>query len=65
MMHKISNCFLWLFVGLGVESISTWAKMKWMFLMMYQDYCRAKDLWEEIFRITQWEKVSLEYHGSI
>jgi len=36
--------------------------MKEMLLSKYQDYCRTRDLREEIFRMTQKEDGSLEYY---
>jgi len=48
------------FMVLGPASISTWNAMKEMFLSKYQDYCRTKDLRENIFRMTQKEEESLE-----
>jgi len=48
------------FMGLGSASISTWNDMKETFLSKYQDYCRTRDLRQEIFRMTQKEDQSLE-----
>ena len=36
--------------------------MKETFLSKYQDYCRTKDLKEEIFSVTQKEEESLEFY---
>jgi len=47
-------------MGLGPASISTWNGMKETFLSKYEDYCRTRDLREEIFRMTQKEEESLE-----
>lgn len=44
------------FTGLGPTYISTWNDMKKMLLSKYQDYCRTKDLREEIFRMMQKEE---------
>lgn len=48
------------FMGLGSSTIRTWNRMKETFISKYQDYCRTKDLREEIFRITQKEDEILE-----
>jgi len=48
------------FMGLGSDSIRTWSDMKEFFLSKYQDYCRTRDLREEVFRMTQKEDESLE-----
>lgn len=48
------------FMGLGSASIQTWGDMKETFLSKYQDYCRTRDLREEIFRMTQKEDESLD-----
>jgi hypothetical protein len=42
-------------MGLGVQSICIWDGMKQDFLKIYQDYCNAKDLGEEIFKMIQKE----------
>jgi hypothetical protein len=47
-------------MGLGGQSINTWDVMKQAFLKKYQDYCKARDLHEEIFKINQKEDESLE-----
>ena len=43
------------FMGLGSNSIATWGEMKKVFLRKYQDYCKIKDLREQIFGMTQKE----------
>lgn len=48
------------FMGLSPTSISMWNAMKETFLSNYQDYCRTRDIGEEIFRMTQKEKEILE-----
>jgi len=48
------------FMGLGSTSIRTWSDTKETFLSKYQDYCRTRDLGEEVFRMTQKEDESLE-----
>jgi len=47
-------------MGLGSATLRTWSDMKEAFLSKYQDYCRTKDLREEIFRTTQKEEEILE-----
>lgn len=47
-------------MGLGSDSIRTWNDMKETFLSKYQDYCRTRDLREEVFRMTQNDDESLE-----
>ena len=48
------------FMGLGSASIRTWSDMKETFLSKYQDYCRTRDLREEVFKMTQKEDESME-----
>jgi hypothetical protein len=48
------------FMGLGGNSIKTWDEMKQRFLQKYQDYCKVRDIREEIFRMTQKEEETLE-----
>jgi len=48
------------FMGLGSTSIRTWSNVKETFLSKYQDYCRMRDLREQVFRMTQKEDESLE-----
>lgn len=48
------------FMGLGFASTRTWNDMKETFLSKYQDYCRTKDLKEEVFKMSQKEDESLE-----
>ena len=48
------------FMGLGGNSIRTWDEMKQRFLKKYQDYCKVRDIREEIFRMTQKEEETLE-----
>jgi hypothetical protein len=47
-------------MGLGGNSINTWEEITQTFLKKYQDYCKAKDVREEIFKMTQEDDVSLE-----
>ena len=39
------------FMGLGESSISTWEFMKTTLLWKYQEYCKPKDSWSDIFKI--------------
>lgn len=48
------------FMGLGSPYIRTWSDMKETFLSKYQDYCRIRDLREEVFRMTWKEDESME-----
>jgi len=48
------------FMGLGSNSIATWDEMKKVFLKKYQDYCKTRDLREEIFGMIQNQRESLE-----
>ena len=45
---------------MGSNSIATWDVMKKVLLKKYQDYCKTRDLREEIFGMTQKEGESLE-----
>jgi hypothetical protein len=40
------------FMGLGGGTIDSWDEMKQAFLTKYQDYCRTRDLKDEIFKMT-------------
>ena len=40
------------FMGLGGGTINSWDEMKQAFLRKYQDYCRTRDLKDEIFKMT-------------
>lgn len=48
------------FMGLASNSIRIWDEMKKVFLKKYQDYCKTRDLKEEIFGMTQKEWDCLE-----
>jgi hypothetical protein len=48
------------FMGLGGGTINSWDEMKQAFLTKYQDYCRTRDLKDEIFQMTAKENESLE-----
>ena len=41
------------FMGLGGFTIKTWDDMKTSFLKKYQEYCKPKDSWHDIFKIQQ------------
>jgi hypothetical protein len=47
-------------MGLGGGTINSWDEMKQAFLTKYQDYCRTRDLKDEIFQMTAKENESLE-----
>jgi hypothetical protein len=53
------EAFCW-FMGLGGGTINSWDEMKQSFLTKYQDYCRTRDLKDEIFQMTGKEKKTLE-----
>jgi hypothetical protein len=40
-------------MGLGGKSIRTWEEMRNNFLKKYQDYCKVRDIREEIFKMAQ------------
>jgi hypothetical protein len=40
------------FVGLGGDTIRTWEQMCGTFLKKYKDYFKARELREEIFKMT-------------
>jgi hypothetical protein len=48
------------FMSLGEHTILSWDGMKETFLQKYQDYCRPKDDRNDIFKMRQSEKESLE-----
>jgi hypothetical protein len=47
-------------MGLGGGTINSWDEMKQAFLKKYQDYCRTRDLKDEIFQMTSKENEMLE-----
>jgi hypothetical protein len=47
-------------MGLGGGTINSWDVMKQAFLMKHQDYCRTRDLKDEIFQINPKENETLE-----
>ena len=47
-------------MGLGGGTINSWDEMKQAFLTKYQDYCRTRDLKDEIFQMTAKRNESLE-----
>jgi hypothetical protein len=51
--------FLW-FMGLGGGAINSWDEIKQAFLTKYHDYCRTRDLKDEIFQMTAKENETLE-----
>jgi hypothetical protein len=48
------------FMGLGGGTIKSSDEMKQAFLTKYQDYCRTKDIKDEIFQMTAKENNTLE-----
>jgi hypothetical protein len=48
------------FMGLGWGTINSLDEMKQAFLKKYQDYCRTKDLKDEIFQMPTKENQTLE-----
>ena len=48
------------FMGLGESTIRTWDDMRTSFLRKYQEYCKLKDSWHDIFKIQQLEYEILE-----
>lgn len=47
-------------MGLGGGVINDWDKMKGAFLKKYQDYCRSRELKNEIFQMTTRPNQTLE-----
>jgi hypothetical protein len=47
-------------MGLGGGTINSWDQMKQTVSLKYQDYCRTRDLKDEIFQMTAKENESLE-----
>lgn len=45
---------------MGLQNIRTWDDMKEAFLTKYQEYCKTKEVWDEIFHMTQKEDESIE-----
>ena len=48
------------FMGLEEYTIRTWDQMKGTFLKKYQDYCKSKDVKNDIFKMQQLEDETLE-----
>ena len=48
------------FMGLGESSIMTLEDMKTTFLRKYQEYCKPRDSWNDIFKIQQLKDERLE-----
>jgi hypothetical protein len=48
------------FMGLGGGTINSWDEMKHALLKKYQDYCRTRDLKDQIFQMTAKENDTLE-----
>ena len=47
-------------MGLGGGVINDWNQMKVVFLKKYQDYCRSRELKDEIFQMTEKPNETLE-----
>ena len=47
------------FMGLGEHTIRTWEEMRTAFLSKYQEYCRTRDSWNDIFGMQYQEDESL------
>jgi hypothetical protein len=56
----LKDSTLYWFMGLGGDTIRTWEQMHRNFLKKYQDYYKARELREEIFKMTQKEEEILE-----
>ena len=52
-------------MGLGEHTIASWEDTKKIFLKKYQAYCKARDLKEDIFRMSQQEDEILEEYLEI
>lgn len=47
-------------MGLGGNTISSWEQMRRVFLSKYQEYCKTRDIQDEIFTIVQNNDETLE-----
>lgn len=48
------------FMGLGGNTITSWEQMKRVFMSKYQEYCKTRDIQDEIFTIVQNDNEILE-----
>jgi len=48
------------FMGLGGNTVSYWDQMKRVFLNKYQEYCKTREMQDEIFTIVQGDDETLE-----
>ena len=48
------------FMSLGGGTVTTWDRMKQVFLEKYQEYCNTKDKREELFKMVQRDDESME-----
>ena len=48
------------FMGLGGNTITSWDQMKRIFLSKFQEYCKTRDMQDEIFTIIQDDDEMLE-----
>ena len=53
------NALRW-FMSLGGGTLTTWDRMKQVFIEKYQEYCNTKDKREELFKMVQRDKEKLE-----
>jgi hypothetical protein len=53
------------YMGLGGRTINTWDEMKQASLTKYQDFCRTRDLKDEIFQMIAKENETLEEYVEI
>ena len=57
----IKDYALHCFMSLGGGTVTTWDRMKQVFLEKYQEYCNTKDKREELFKMVQRDDESMEY----
>ena len=48
------------FMGLGGQTINSWDEMKTSFLKRYKDFCKTRELKDEIFKMTAKDNETLE-----
>ena len=53
------NALHW-FMSLGGGTVTTWDRMKQVFMEKYREYCNTKDKREELFKMVQRDDESLE-----
>ena len=52
-------------MGLGGNTESSWDQMKRLTLNKYQEYCKTREIQDEIFTIIQGDDETLEYYLEI